>query len=67
MRKGIGLKIGLPLIPLLLGFVFGLSKGFIREILSLAVIFVGIYGSKWISPIASSMLTGAIFRRTGFG
>ncbi len=46
------------LIPLLLGFVFGLSKGFIREILSLAVIFVGIYGSKWISPIASSMLTG---------
>jgi len=46
------------LIPLLLGFVFGLSKGFIREIISLAVIFVGIFGSKWLSPIASSMLTG---------
>lgn len=46
------------LIPLLIGFVFGLSKGFIREILSIAVIFVGIYGSKWISPIASSILTG---------
>ena len=46
------------LIPLLLGFVFGLSKGFIREIISLAVIFVGIYGSKWFSPIASSILTG---------
>lgn len=46
------------LIPLLLGFVFGLSKGFIREIISLAVIFIGIYGSKWLSPIASSMLTG---------
>jgi len=46
------------LIPLLLGFVFGLSKGFIREIISLAVIVVGIYGSKWISPIVSSILTG---------
>jgi membrane protein required for colicin V production len=46
------------LIPLLLGFVFGLSKGFIREIISLAVIFVGIYGSKLFSPIVSSMLTG---------
>ncbi len=46
------------LIPLLLGFVFGLSKGFIREIISLAVIIVGIYGSKWISPIVSSILTG---------
>ncbi len=48
----------LILIPLLLGFVFGLSKGFIREIISIAVIFIGIYGSKWLSPIAVSMLTG---------
>lgn len=46
------------LIPVLIGFVFGLSKGFIREILSLAVIFIGIYGSKLLSPIADSILTG---------
>jgi len=45
-------------IPLLLGFMFGLSKGFIREILSIAVIIFGIYASKWLSPIAASMLTG---------
>jgi len=45
------------LIPLLLGFVFGLSKGFISEIISIAVIVVGIYGSKWLSPIMVSILT----------
>ncbi len=47
------------LIPLLLGFIFGLSKGLIREIISLAVIIVGIYGSKWFSPVMSSILTDA--------
>ncbi len=48
----------LIVIPIFLGFVFGLTKGFIREILSIAVIFIGIYGSKLLSPIASSILTG---------
>lgn len=46
------------LIPLLIGFIFGFFKGFIREVLGLAVVFFGIYGAKWFSPIISSILTG---------
>ena len=33
------------LIPILIGFVFGLFKGFIKELASLAAIFLGIYGA----------------------
>ena len=38
------------LIPILIGFVFGLFKGFIKELASLAAIFLGIYGAKYFSP-----------------
>lgn len=44
-------------IPLFLGFVFGLSKGLIREIISLAVIFFGVYVAKWFSPFGVLILT----------
>jgi membrane protein required for colicin V production len=44
------------LIPVALGFVFGLYKGFVKEITSLASIFFGIYGAKLLSPLVSNIL-----------
>jgi len=44
------------LIPIVLGFVFGLFKGLIRELTSLAAIVLGIYGAKLFSPFISGFL-----------
>lgn len=38
------------LIPIAVGFVFGLFKGLIKELTSLAAIFLGIYAAKLLSP-----------------
>ncbi|MHB9142751.1 MAG: CvpA family protein [Paludibacter sp.] len=45
------------LIPIALGFVFGLFKGLIRELASLAAIVLGIYGAKLLTPMVSDFLT----------
>ena len=44
------------IIPIIAGFVFGLFKGLIKELTSLAAIFLGIYGAKFFSPILAGIL-----------
>jgi len=44
------------LLPIGLGFVFGLFKGLIKEITSLAAIVLGIYGAKLLAPFVSGIL-----------
>jgi membrane protein required for colicin V production len=44
------------LIPIILGFVFGLFKGLIKELASLAAIVLGIYGAKLFAPLFSGFL-----------
>ena len=44
------------LIPIIIGFVFGLFKGLIKELTSLAAIVLGIYGAKLLAPKAYSIL-----------
>lgn len=44
------------LVPVALGFVFGLFKGLIKELASLAAIVLGIYGAKLFAPSVSSFL-----------
>jgi membrane protein required for colicin V production len=44
------------LIPIVLGFVFGLFKGLIKELTSLAAILLGIYGAKLFAPPISDFL-----------
>lgn len=39
-----------------IGFVFGIFKGLIKELTSLVAIFIGIYGAKILSPVASTIL-----------
>ncbi len=46
----------LIIIPVAVGFVFGLFKGLIKELTSLVAIFLGIYGAKLFSPIVSPIL-----------
>lgn len=46
----------LLLIPITLGFVFGLFKGLIKELTSLAAIVLGIYGAKLFAPFVSGLL-----------
>src|ERR1035437_2544606 len=46
----------LLLIPIVLGFVFGLFKGLIKELTSLAAIVLGIYGAKLFAPAVSGLL-----------
>lgn len=43
-------------IPIALGFVFGLFKGLIKELTSLAAIVLGIYGAKLFAPVISAFL-----------
>lgn len=45
------------IIPIAAGFVFGLFRGFIKELIGLAAIFLGIYGAKFLSPWLSEILT----------
>ncbi|MEI6753018.1 MAG: CvpA family protein [Paludibacter sp.] len=42
------------LIPIVMGFIFGLFKGLIKEVASLAAIVLGIYGAKVFAPSVSS-------------
>lgn len=44
------------LVPIVLGFVFGLFKGLIKELASLAAIVLGIYGAKMLAPAMSTFL-----------
>lgn len=44
------------LIPIALGFIFGLFKGLIKELTSLAAIVLGIYGAKLFEPTVSEFL-----------
>ena len=44
------------LLPIGLGFVFGLFKGLIKEITSLAAIVLGIYGAKLLAPFVTRLL-----------
>ena len=44
------------LIPIGLGFVFGLFKGLIKELTSLVAIILGIYGAKIFAPFISNIL-----------
>jgi membrane protein required for colicin V production len=44
------------LFPIVLGFIFGLFKGLIKELTSLAAIILGIYGAKLLGPIISNFL-----------
>jgi membrane protein required for colicin V production len=44
------------LIPIVLGFIFGLFKGLIKELASLAAIVLGIYGAKLFAPATSEFL-----------
>ena len=46
------------LIPIVLGFVFGLFKGLIKELTSLVAILLGIYGAKLFAPFLANILTG---------
>ena len=43
-------------IPIALGFVFGLFKGLVKELTSLAAIVLGIYGAKLFAPYVSDLL-----------
>ncbi|MBP6611594.1 MAG: CvpA family protein [Paludibacter sp.] len=43
---------------LLIGFIIGLIRGFVRETISILIVIVAIYFSKWLTPIAQSMLEG---------
>jgi membrane protein required for colicin V production len=44
------------LIPITLGFIFGLFKGLIKELISLVAIILGIYGAKLFAPFVSDIL-----------
>jgi len=44
------------IIPIAAGFIFGVFKGLIKELTSLAAIFLGIYGAKFFSPWMSDVL-----------
>ncbi len=44
------------LIPIAIGFIFGLFRGLVKEVASLAAIVIGIYGAKLFSPLVSDWL-----------
>lgn len=48
------------LVPVALGFVFGLFKGLIKELASLAAIVLGIYGAKFFAPSLSVSLVNKL-------
>jgi len=47
------------LIPIALGFIFGLLKGLIKELTSLAAIVLGIFGAKLFAPLVSGIFVSA--------
>lgn len=48
----------LLIVFLLIGFIIGIIRGFVRETISILIVIVAIYFSKWLMPIAKSMLVG---------
>lgn len=44
------------ILPIAIGFVFGLFKGLIKELTSLVAIVLGIYGAKLFAPLMASIL-----------
>lgn len=44
------------ILPIAVGFIFGLFKGLIKELTSLMAIFLGIYGARYFSPTVGSYL-----------
>jgi len=48
------------LIPILVGFIFGLFKGLVKELAALIAIFLGIYGAKLFAPGVSVLLQNKI-------
>jgi len=46
----------LIIMPITLGFVFGLFKGLVKELTSLAAIILGVYGAKLFAPLVSRFL-----------
>ena len=47
------------LLPIGFGFIFGLFKGLVKEITSLAAIVLGIYGAKLLAPSISDVLVNS--------
>ena len=43
-------------VPVALGFIFGLFKGLVKELASLAAIVLGIYGARLFAPFVSDFL-----------
>lgn len=41
------------LLPLLVGLVRGLTRGFISEVIALAVVILGVLGARWFAPAVS--------------
>ena len=46
--------------PVCLGLVFGLFKGLIKELMSLAAIVLGIVGARWFEPQVSTQTFGRV-------
>ncbi|HLP03797.1 MAG TPA: CvpA family protein [Paludibacter sp.] len=46
-------------LPVAAGFVFGLFKGLVKELTSLAAIVLGIFGAKLTAPFVSGLLVAA--------
>ena len=44
------------LLPVAAGFITGLFRGLIKEVISLAVIIIGIYAARLLSPIATTLM-----------
>jgi membrane protein required for colicin V production len=53
------------IIPIVLGFVFGLSKGLIKELFALAAIVLGIFGARLFEPQVSQMLLSVFDMQVG--
>ena len=51
--------------PVCLGLVFGLFKGLIKELMSLAAIVLGIVGARWFEPQVSPWLCEAFNLQAG--
>lgn len=47
-------------VPIAAGFVVGLFKGLVKELISLAAIVLGIYGAKFLSPWFAEILEKAV-------
>jgi len=45
--------------PIILGFIFGLFKGLIKELTSLVAIILGVFGAKFFEPNVSKLLLSA--------